>query len=326
MTPRNAHWLIVCFLWLCDQENNGPSVFRLHWNSFLSPPFHQQNKLLGETGYFRSAQRMKEKPVGWIGMGAQNTWTSSVCLYQRVYRNNNNNKKLNLGRVSFRAEHNGTQGNITARGTGLYPDREREQVFWLHEHLRRWQTAESALSPVATEATHVPLSFRISPSHLCLEPGEAALPAGRQDMNTCTLAGMWTALHLTGSLSDNVWFRQARTWGRKSGTDSDNRTTGFTLGCLDNFIVPTVLYCIISGHLGSWTKNWYYPSFFKGFYHALQQDYYGADLQNYRERLMVTCFQSFITNCSQCPCTVLTEKRVIKIQTADVARLRCAIK
>lgn len=34
---------------------------------------------------------------------------------------------------------------------------------------------------------------------------------------------------------------------------SDNITSEFTVGSLDNFIVPTVLYCTILGYLGSWT-------------------------------------------------------------------------
>lgn len=53
-------------------------------------------------------------------MGAWNTWTTSVCLYQHVYRNNNS-KKLSLGRVSFRAEHNETKENRRASGKGFRP-------------------------------------------------------------------------------------------------------------------------------------------------------------------------------------------------------------
>lgn len=33
---------------------------------------------------------------------------------------------------------------------------------------------------------------------------------------------------------------------------SETITSEFTVGSLDNFTVPTVLYCIIFGHLGSW--------------------------------------------------------------------------
>lgn len=49
------------------------ALLYLDYTGTLSPPFHQQNNVLGETGYFRSAEKMKEKPVHWIRMGAQNT-------------------------------------------------------------------------------------------------------------------------------------------------------------------------------------------------------------------------------------------------------------
>lgn len=81
---------------------------------------------------------MKEKAVRWIGMGVRKSWTSSVCLYQRIYRNNNNSKKLNLGRVSFRAGHNRTKGNRRPSGTGFGPKRREKAsllVVWASQEV-----------------------------------------------------------------------------------------------------------------------------------------------------------------------------------------------
>lgn len=92
--PILANCVFSVVVWYsATNQNNGPSVSRLHWNSFLSPSFHQHKNLLGETGYFRSTQKMKENEGYWIQMGARNAWTSSMSLYQHIYKNNNNNKK-----------------------------------------------------------------------------------------------------------------------------------------------------------------------------------------------------------------------------------------
>lgn len=53
--------------------------------------------------------------------------TELYVFVSHVYKNNNSSssssKKLNLGRVSFRAEHNGTKGNGRASRTGFGPKR-----------------------------------------------------------------------------------------------------------------------------------------------------------------------------------------------------------
>lgn len=65
-------------------------------------------------------------------------------------------KKLNRG--VFHLEHNtieqrGQVRQYNSNRNGLGPKRGREQLFWPFEHLRRWQTAESALSPVVAGHT-----------------------------------------------------------------------------------------------------------------------------------------------------------------------------
>lgn len=87
-------------------------------------------------------------------MGARNTWTSSMSLYQHIYKNNN--KKMNLG--VFHLEHNtieqrGKVREYNSNRNGFGPKRGSELLFWPFEHLRRWQTAKSALSPVVASHT-----------------------------------------------------------------------------------------------------------------------------------------------------------------------------
>lgn len=53
-------------------------------------------------------------------MGAWNTWTSSVFV-STLLQKQNNNKKPNIGRVSFRVKKNGTKGNRRASETGFGP-------------------------------------------------------------------------------------------------------------------------------------------------------------------------------------------------------------
>lgn len=156
--PTLGNCVFSAVVWYsATNKNNGPSVSRLHWNSFLSPSFHQHKNLLGETGYFRSTQKMKENESCWIQMGARNTWTSSMSFYQHIYKNNNNKKKT-LNRGVFHLEQNtieqrGQVREYNSNRNGLGPKRGREQLFWPFEHLRRWQTAESALSPVVASHT-----------------------------------------------------------------------------------------------------------------------------------------------------------------------------
>lgn len=143
----------VCdVLWL--NRNNGPTVSRLHWDSFLSPSLNQI--LLRETGYFRSTLGGESKH------GPSDSNGGSVHLFDcmRVPRvsidTSQEQQKQNLGvlqLVENTIEQSGCGTEWSRNRNRFRAKRRKKNKPALFDHLMRWQTAKSALSPVVASYT-----------------------------------------------------------------------------------------------------------------------------------------------------------------------------
>lgn len=183
------------FLWFRDvlwlNRNNDPSVAKLHWDSFLSSSLYEQKSSWGKQATSGQQQEMKESEVHWIKMVAVDIWPTSS--YQHLTRRTTMKKNKNLG--SFHLVDNNRGEYITehSRKDGSQKKEEEEKSKpALFEHLMRWQTAKSALSPVVASHTSRPHSVFL---HYSSDFSWARLscPASRASGCERMHSGMWGA-------------------------------------------------------------------------------------------------------------------------------------
>lgn len=177
--PTASNWV---FVWFCDtlwlNKNNEPTVSQLHWD-FSSPSFYERKS--GWVWATSGQRKIKDT----TGCRTQNTAEFTCCLKlvpwlsSALKNSENRTRSVSISRK---------QQNVTYEHQYEHIWSKKKNRPALSDHLMRWQTAKSALSPVVARHTSRLHSMHCITVQLSPEPSWAVLPAGHQDANTCTLA------------------------------------------------------------------------------------------------------------------------------------------
>lgn len=147
---RNPTASNCVFVRFCDvlwpNKNNGPTVSRLHWDSFLSP---QQKPCWGRQATSGQDWVMKASTDHWIQVVARVHLLFDCMQVPQVSINTSQGQQkqnLGVGEQNAIEQQSSCITEYSSNRNRFGAKRKEKNKPALFEHLMRWQTAKSALS------------------------------------------------------------------------------------------------------------------------------------------------------------------------------------